>query len=262
MSAAVAVNAHMRRASAVVVLAAAVVACAACGGQEQAVGARPATTQVPASEPAPAPSPEIRPASTPELEGSLFAAVRADDADAARAALQGGAALEAGGDGGRTPLVAAAKSNSVNTARVLVAAGADVNAKDDMEDSAFLYAGAEGYDEILALTLTLAHGADVSATNRFGGTALIPAAEHGHASTVRMLIGAGVPVNHVNEPGWTALQEAVVYGDGSARYLDVIGQLLAAGADPSIEDSDGRTALENAKRRDQRAVAALLGEER
>ena len=142
MSAAVAVNAHMRRASAVVVLAAAVAACAACGGQEPAVGARPATTQVPASEPAPAPSPELRPASTPELERSLFAAVRADDADAARAALEGGAAPEARGDGGRTPLVAAAKSNSVNTARVLVAAGADVNAKDDMEDSAFLYAGA------------------------------------------------------------------------------------------------------------------------
>ncbi|NDV04807.1 ankyrin repeat domain-containing protein [Rhodococcus sp. IEGM 248] len=72
---------------------------------------------------------------------------------------------------------------------------------------------------------------DVASTNRLGGTALIPAAEHGHVDTVRMLIEAGVPVDHVNEPGWTALLEAVVYG--------------------------GRTALQNAERRGQDAVATL-----
>ncbi|RDI16483.1 ankyrin repeat protein [Rhodococcus sp. AG1013] len=61
-------------------------------------------------------------------------------------------------------------------------------------------------------------------TNRFGGTALIPASEYGHVETVRTLIRAGVPVNHVNDPGWTALHEAIVYGDGSARYLDVVSR--------------------------------------
>ena len=45
-------------------------------------------------------------------------------------------------------------------------------------------------------------------TNRFGGTALIPASEHGHAATVRILIDAGVPMDHANELGWTALLEA------------------------------------------------------
>ncbi|MFE7419635.1 ankyrin repeat domain-containing protein [Rhodococcus sp. NPDC057529] len=161
--------------------------------------------------------------STPELEHALFDAVARDDASAVRALLD---------------------------------AGADVNAKNAREDSAFLYAGAEGLNEILALTLD--HGADVTSTNRFGGTALIPAAEHGHVETVRMLIEAGVPVNHVNDPGWTALLEAVVYGDGSARYQDVVRLLLDAGADPAIEDADGRTALQHAERRGQDAVAALL----
>lgn len=131
-----------------------------------------------------------------------------------------------------------------------------MNAKDAIEDSAFLYAGAEGLDEILVATL--AHGADVHSTNRFGGTALIPAAEHGHTSTVRILIEAGVPVNHINDPGWTALLEAVVYGDGSARYADVVMQLLAAGADPSIRDARGLTALQNAQNRGQHDIVALL----
>ena len=40
------------------------------------------------------------------------------------------------------------------------------------------YAGAEGYNEILRLTLR--RGANVKSTNRFGGTALIPASEHGY----------------------------------------------------------------------------------
>lgn len=153
-------------------------------------------------------------------------------------------------------LVAATKANEVAEAIALIEAGADVNAKDAIEDSAFLYAGAEGLNDILVATLE--HGADVHSTNRFGGTALIPAAEHGHVETVRILIAAGVPVNHVNDPGWTALLEAVVYGDGSARYVDVVGQLLDAGADPSIRDARGRTALQHAQARGQHDIVALL----
>ncbi|MGO4202811.1 ankyrin repeat domain-containing protein [Rhodococcus sp. TAF43] len=95
-------------------------------------------------------------------------------------------------------------------------------------------------------------------TNRFGGTALIPASEYGHVETVRTLIRAGVPVNHVNDPGWTALHEAIVYGDGSARYLDVVSQLLDAGADPSIRDARGRTPLQNAQSRGQPDIVAVL----
>ena len=197
-----------------------------------------------------------RDVSTKEAEEALFEAAAANDADGVREALAQGASSEARGGGGRTPLVTATKANAVAAASALIEAGADVNSKDDMQDSAFLYAGAEGLDEILALTL--AHGADVRSLNRFGGTALIPASEHGYGETVRTLIRAGVPVNHVNDPGWTALQEAVVYGDGSSRYVDVVGQLLDAGADPSIRDDRGRTALQNAQQRGQREVAALL----
>ncbi|HEY9315427.1 ankyrin repeat domain-containing protein [Williamsia sp.] len=158
---------------------------------------------------------------------------------------------------GRTPLVVATKAGDVEAARTLILAGADVNAEDNMSDSAFLYAGAEGMDEILILTL--AHGADVRSLNRFGGTALIPAAEKGHPTTVQLLIDAGVPLDHVNDSGWTALLEAVVYGDGSQSYQEVVGRLVAAGADPDIRDLQGRTALDNARIRGQSGVVRLLG---
>lgn len=166
-------------------------------------------------------------------------------------------ALEVRDAQGRTPLVAATKARDVDAARALILAGADVNAKDSLQDSAYLYAGAEGLDEILVLTLS--HGADLTSTNRFGGTALIPAAEKGHPSTVQLLIDAGVPLDHVNNDGWTALLEAVVYGDGSPTYQDIISRLLHAGADPAILDARGRTALQNAQQLGQGDVARLLG---
>lgn len=143
-------------------------------------------------------------------------------------------------------LIQAAKANDVGQVAGLIRAGGDVNAKDSIQDSAFLYAGAEGFNEVLRLTLS--NGADVSSTNRYGGTALIPASEHGHVETVRILLEAGVPVNHINNLGWTALQEAILLNNGGSRQQEVVQLLLAAGADPAIPDPQGRTALENARR--------------
>ena len=70
-------------------------------------------------------------------------------------------------------LILAAKANDAALVTELILDGGNVNAKDAIQDSAFLYAGAEGFNDVLRLTL--ANGADVSSTNRFGGTALIPA---------------------------------------------------------------------------------------
>ena len=153
-------------------------------------------------------------------------------------------------------LIKAAKANNAPLVAQLISRGGNVNAKDSIQDSAFLYAGAEGFNEVLQLTL--AAGADVAATNRYGGTALIPASEHGHVETVRMLIAAGVPVNHVNNLGWTAMQEAVLLNNGGPRQQEVVRLLLEAGADPAIRDPEGRTALQNAERLGFKELAAVI----
>jgi hypothetical protein len=150
----------------------------------------------------------------------------------------------------------AAKANNAALVAELIGRGGNVNAKDPIQDSAFLFAGAEGLNDVLQLTL--AAGADVTSINRYGGTALIPASEHGHVETLKVLIAAGVPVNHVNNLGWTAMQEAILLNNGGQRQQEVVRLLLAAGADPGIRDPEGRTALQNAERLGFSEIAASM----
>ena len=131
-----------------------------------------------------------------------------------------------------------------------------MNAKDGMQDTPFLYAGAEGRNEILKLILQ--HGPKLDDTNRYGGTALIPAAHHGHPETVSLLLAAGVDVDHVNKLGWTALLEAVILGDGGPTYVKIVELLLGGGTDWRIADREGVTALEHARRRGFQDIAARL----
>lgn len=153
-------------------------------------------------------------------------------------------------------LIQAVARNDISTARHLIEAGADVNAKNSMQDSPYLLAGAEGRLEILELTLS--HGADLKSTNRYGGTALIPACERGHVEVVKRLLDAGVDPDHVNNLGWTGLLEAILLSDGGPRHQAIVQLLIDGGADVNLADRDGITPLQHARQRGQTATAALL----
>jgi ankyrin repeat protein len=99
---------------------------------------------------------------------------------------------------------------------------------------------------------------DLALVNRFGGVSVIPASERGHVEYVRRVVSTGIDVNHVNSLGWTALLEAVILGDGGERHQEIVRILLDAGADPSIGDHDGVTALEHAERLGFEEIAAIL----
>ena len=154
-------------------------------------------------------------------------------------------------------LISAAWANDVDGARRLIAEGADVNAKDDTEQSAYLISTSEGY--LALLELTLAAGADVDAKDSFNGTGLIRAADRGHADIAGRLVRAGVEVDHINRLGWTALHEAIILGDGSARYVDTVRVLVAAGADLQLASRrDAVRPLQHAETRGHAEIAALL----
>lgn len=140
---------------------------------------------------------------------------------------------------------------------MLVAAGADADAQDDREDSAWLATGVTG--SVAMMRTLLPARPDLKVRNRFGGIALIPASERGHVDYVRALLDeTDIDVDHVNRLGWTALLEAVILGDGGRAHQEIVELLLAAGATPGLPDAEGVAALEHAERRGFTVIAGLL----
>ena len=151
----------------------------------------------------------------------------------------------------------AAWANDVDRARRLIASGANVNAKDATEQSAYLITTSEGFLELLEVTL--AAGGDVGSLDSYSGTGLIRAADRGHAAVCGRLARAGVDLDHVNRLGWTALHEAVILGDGSDRYVDTVRVLVAAGADLTLPSQNDRVRpLAHAEERGHDRIAQLL----
>ena len=176
---------------------------------------------------------------------------------AVKAALEAGADIEAQDAHQRTALLRAAAADNVDVARFLVARGADVNALDDQHDTPFLVTGVTG--SVAMLEALLPGNPDPSIRNRFGGVAVIPASERGHVDYVRAVLETtDIDVNHINDLGWTALLEAVILSDGGPSQQEIVRILLDHGADPSIADSDGVTALRHAEQRGYREIAEIL----
>nr|WP_246369203.1 ankyrin repeat domain-containing protein [Listeria rustica] len=191
------------------------------------------------------------------LNQELLKATEADDIQQLKSLLQQGAQVDTVNTHGESGLLVATHANNIPMAKLFLQYGANVNLQDKIKDSSFLYAGAEGRTEILKLMIS--HNPDYTLTNRFGGTALIPAAEKGHLANVRLLLAeTDIDVNHVNNPGWTALLEAIVLSDGGKTQQQIVQALLENGADPNIADSNGVTPLAHAKQQGYQVIADLL----
>lgn len=159
---------------------------------------------------------------------------------------------------GETPLLMATHKNYIEIAKALIDAGADVNQQDRLQDSPYLYAGAQGKTEILAYILEKATP-DHQVYNRYGGNALIPAAEKGHLANVKLLLADGkADIDHQNKFGYTALIEAVALTDGSQLYQQIVQQLLAYNANKELRDNNGMTALDYAKEKGYTKMVELL----
>ncbi|MFC7307014.1 ankyrin repeat domain-containing protein [Streptomyces monticola] len=190
----------------------------------------------------------------------MLEAAREGDTQAVREAIGRGADLETRDDRRRTPLLLAATGDHVEAAKALVEAGADPDARDQQNDTPWLVTGVTGGAQ-MARALAQADP-DYTLLNRYGGTSLIPAGEHGHVDYVREVLtnpGIHVDVDHVNNLGWTALLEAVILGDGGKDHQEVVELLLEDGhADPDLADKSGVTPLQHAERRGYTEIAELL----
>ena len=131
-------------------------------------------------------------------------------------------------------LAARSFNGSTDKIAVLLAAGADINAREERYGMTALMDAASG-NRLEVATLLLSAGADVHAHDAFfGQTALFWAAGGGHVEMIAALLKAGAEVNARSKIGSTALMEAAYEGQAEAVQM-----LLAAGANPAIRDTNG-----------------------
>lgn len=133
-------------------------------------------------------------------------------------------------------------SNSMTTVKVLLAHGADVSATDRQGQSLLHVAPTKDIAELL-----LARGVAVNAKRTDGATALHLAAVYGRREVVQALLAHGADVNARTKDGITPLH----YANGS----EIVKLLLASGADANAADSGGNTPLYMA---DEPVVVELL----
>lgn len=157
-----------------------------------------------------------------------------------------------------TPLLIATHDNHIEIAKLLIDAGADINQQDSIQDSAYLYAGAQGKTEILTYMIEHAEP-NQQIVNRYGGNTLIPAAEKGHLNNVKLLLEDGkVDIDHQNNFGYTALIEAVALTDGSEVYQQIVQELVSYSANKELRDNSNKTALDYAKEKGYTTMIKIL----
>ena len=153
-----------------------------------------------------------------------------------------------------TPLAFAVGAQQVETTRVLLEAGADVNHMFGELDTALHYAARVGNDELCRILLDA--GADVHATTMgIGVDALYCALQSGNEKVVKTLISHGANVNAMYGMGyrWTALKEAADTDDAA-----IVRMLLKAGANPHTKDGNNLTPAEYARKHGLRNAARAL----
>jgi Domain of unknown function (DUF6438)/Gram-negative bacterial TonB protein C-terminal len=136
---------------------------------------------------------------------------------------------------GVTPLMLAAARNDLGKLKGLLAAGSDLKQTDASGWSALMYASTVSSD--FPVQVLLKAGADPNQSSPHGDTPLMVNALSGYWNDD--LVKAGAIVNARNKDGQTSLMVLVL-----RHKVDQISAALQAGADASLKDAKGRTALD------------------
>ena len=150
--------------------------------------------------------------------------------------------LKAGADpnvapSGAPPLLACARAGTVPAVQMLIARGADVNAKDSFRgQTALMWAAAEDHAELIKVLLAGGSAVDARSTGNF--TALMFAVRQDAREAVRLLVAAGADVNLTGPNGQDVLRVAI-----TNRHYTLADTLIDAGARPMTRDKQGRTPL-------------------
>ena len=200
-----------------------------------------------------------------------YAADRDCSKEAFQAIITHGPDVNARNKNNTAALMTACKKGNTTAINIIMNAGADPNIADNDGYTCLHYA-ADGDCSEKALQAMIGHGADVNATSKENGTALMTACSNGNAGAINILLNAGADSNIADIDGNTclhyiadedcsrvALQAIIAHGtdvnttnkenvtplmtacnNGNAGAINI---LMNAGADPNIADHDGYTCL-------------------
>ena len=198
----------------------------------------------------------------------LVAASTSGTATVVELLLDRGAGVNAADTAGITPLVAAASVDDISVARLLLARGADPDAKAQVGQSATAIMGAAYNGNVELTRLLLARKVDLHAISadrtgtvkngpvQFGNvTALHMATASGNRQVVELFLDAGAAVDALDVRGMTPLMWSVSTDRPEPR---VIRLLLGRGADRNVQSRLTESAVDWARKFNHPEVLAEL----
>jgi ankyrin repeat protein len=178
-----------------------------------------------------------------------FAAVKRDDAQTVRQMLQRGFDANTVDPSGRQGLFMALQDGSLKVAEVLVDwPRTRVEWRSAKDESPLLIAALKGHERLVRKLV--ARDADV---NKPGWTPLHYAATGAHLAIIQFLLDENAYIDAESPNGTTPLMMAAHYGSPEAVKL-----LLEAGADPTLRNELGLSAIDFAQRGNRRDAADLV----
>jgi len=160
-------------------------------------------------------------------------AIEKADLKGLQALLRDGASPNDPLDNGLLPLMSAASRNDEQVVQLLLDSGGDPRRKSRLGMTALQYTSSPKIAVLL-----VAAGAEVNATDDYGGNPLFSVASNGDAEMVKWLLAHGVKDAPAGMEGMTSLHQACLLA-----YPKVVAALLAGGADANLRSKDGLTPL-------------------
>lgn len=180
----------------------------------------------------------------------FYQAIRENDLAKIKSFLDSGASADLRDTRGTTPLMHAASIGSIEAMRLLMKAGADVNARNGLDATPLVWAAANAEKAKLLIDA----GAQVNVRTKMMRTPLMmAAAAPGNSATVKLILEKGADVTVADVRGHTALVDAA-----RANNTEAVRLLLEHKQDIDAGDFGGVTALGHAAGHSNIAMVKML----